>query len=319
MATNRQTLRTLLTFAGVIAACPSVVLAQAWLPPKGEATIAFGYQHIYAHDHLFSRGQRAFRGEMRWNYALSDLNYGITDRFAVRVGLPYVVSKYDGANPHRPPGRPGIDNGRWNGTFQDFHLEARFMATTGSLVVTPFVSGGLPSSDYETHAHSAAGRGIGEIGAGVNLGRRLDPVLPEAYAQTRLAFTVAERVLDISHNRSNANVELGYFVTSALTARALGAWQVTHGGFRIPEDAPPGTIQFLNHDPLARENFFNLGFGLGYAATGSLDLFATAFKTISGKNGVAAKSISFGVAYSFSPAQIIRKKRVSPRLRPEPM
>jgi hypothetical protein len=310
----------LLILAGltILGARPRPALAQAWLPPKGEASLSFGSQYEFARYHLLWEGQRDDRGRMEWYHAISDLSYGVTDRFALRVGIPYVFSKYTGAFPHIPPtGRPSLDDGAWHHTFQDFSFEARFMARTGSLVVTPFLATGLPSTGYETHSHVAPGRHVREYTGGVNLGRRLDPILPEAYAHTRLSFTMAERVNGIWHNRNNADVDLGYFVSPSVSVRAIASWQWTHGGFRIPLDSPAGSPNNYVHDKLAKDSHFILGGGVSFAATGSLDLGATYIKTISGENSLLLQGVSLGATWSFSPAQIVRsKKRTSPQLRP---
>ena len=125
-----------------------------------------------------------------------------------------MVSRYTGAFSPRPrAAEPTATTARGIGTFQDLAVEARYQATTGALAVTPFVAVGLPVAGYEILAHAAAGKGIcARRRPGVYVGRRLDPILPEAYAQARLSFTVPERVLGVWHNRNNANLELGYFV-----------------------------------------------------------------------------------------------------------
>jgi hypothetical protein len=313
---RRKALLSLLAGLTILGAAPGPALAQAWLPPKGEASVSVASQYLNARYHLLWNGQRDDRGRMEWYHAISDLSYGVTDRFALRAGIPYVFSRYTGAFPHRPVGRPTQDDGAWHRTFQDFSFEARYMARTGSLVVTPFLALGLPSNGYETHSHVAAGRHVREYTGGFNLGRRLDPILPDAYAHARLSFTMGERVLGIWHNRNNADVDLGYFVSPSVSIRALGAWQWTHGGLRIPLDAPAGSANFYVHDKIAKDSHFILGGGVSFAATGSLDLSATYVKTISGENSLLLQGLSVGATWSFSPAQIVRsKKRTSPQVR----
>ena len=84
---------------------PGPALAQAWLPPKGEASLSEGAQYLNARYHLLWDGRRDDRGVMEWYHAITDLSYGVTDRFAVRVGIPYVVSRYTGIYPHLVDGR----------------------------------------------------------------------------------------------------------------------------------------------------------------------------------------------------------------------
>lgn len=302
--------------AGLLAA-PSTGLGQAWLPPKGEASFNLAYQYTRAPWHTTSTGERLDRGLMQWNTFVADLGYSISDRFAVRAAVPFVLSKYKGTFPHKMNGSVvPADDGSQHGTFQDLRFEARFMATTDSFIVTPFVGGGLPSTSYGTMGHASPGRGLWEIGAGVNLGRRLDPLLSDAYAQGRYSFTIPERPNGVWHNRSNASLDLGYFVTSALTLRGSVAGQVTHGGFRAPEDINKPEI-FPIHDQAMKENFFGLGAGISYAVTGSTDVFVSGFKQLSGSNGIQGSTLVVGIAHNFSPAQILRKKRGAPAQAPD--
>lgn len=294
---------------GLIA--PAMARAQAWLPPKGEAYYTFAYQYISAADHLTYTGDTLDRGYMRWNYLISDLNYGVTDRLTFRVGIPYVISKYTGDYPHK--GQQLIDDGTWNGTFADFRLEALFMAKTKGLVVTPFASLGLPSHQYETHAHVAAGKALTSVTLGVGAGRLLDPILSDGYAQTRMAYTFQEKVLGISHDRTNLDVEVGYFVTAALTVSAVTSWQWTHGGWTTADYPPPTSPNFQYHDQLTQENFFNLGLSASYTVLPAVDVFVTGFSTIWGENTVKASGVAVGIKIGFSPARILRKAKESER------
>lgn len=319
MPESRRRIAGLLSFVALIVAAPAPGNAQAWLPPKGEASFSVAAQYLQARYHLFSEGERVDRGRMQWGYAISDLGYGVTDRFAVRIGIPYVVSRYTGAFPHLVGGRPVSDDGAWHRTFQDVSLEARYLAATGDFAVTPFLAIGLPVADYQTLAHAAAGRHLREYSAGVNLGRRLDPILPDAYAHAKLSFTMPERVIGIWHNRNNADVELGYFVRGAVGIRAIGSWQWTHGGFRIPIDAPAASANYAFHDQLAKDTHFIVGAGLSFAATGSLDVSATALRMISGENSNLSRGVNVGATWSFSPARLVRgRKAAAPRVRPGP-
>lgn len=319
MPESRRRIAGLLSFVALVVAAPAPGNAQAWLPPKGEASLYVGGQYLNARYHLFSQGERVDRGRMQWCYALSDLSYGVTDRFAVRAGIPYVVSRYTGTFPHLVDRRAVNDDGAWHRTFQDLAFEARYQATTGAIAVAPFLAASYPAAAYEQHSHVAAGRHLREYFAGVNLGRRLDPFLPDAYAHAKLSFTMPERVLGIWHNRNNADVELGYSVRRAVGIRAIGSWQWTHGGFRIPIDAPAGSANYAFHDQLAKDTHFIVGAGLSFAASGSLDVSATAVRMISGENSNLVRGVNVGATWSFSPARLVRGgKGRAPRVRPGP-
>lgn len=285
--------------------------AQAWLPPEGEATLALGFLHMSADEHLDHQGNSAAPGAMIWNNVVSDLSYGVTDRLAVRLNLPFVVSKYGGDLPHAPvTGRENLDDGAWHSTFQDLLAEVRFRATTGSIAVTPFVAVVVPTRHYEYYGHGAAGRKLVEGQFGVAAGRLLDPLLPNAYAQVRYMYGVPEKVLGISHNRSQVNFEVGYLLGPALTVRALGSWQKAHGGWRVPIDFPPfASPEFQVHDQLSRTDYLRLGGGVSYSLTGSVDVNVYGYGTVWGRNDVNLRGYGASLTWSASPAQLIKKKR----------
>lgn len=290
--------------------------AQAWLPPKGELSVSIGLASSFANQHLDDHGNRltlpsgAGWGSMRWNDADSDLGYGITDRLAVRVGLPFVVSRYQGQAGHPPlVGHRNEDDGRWYGTFGDFQAEVRFKATQGSLVVTPLLAFSAPSHSYEYYAHATAGVGLAKGVVGMNVGRLLDPLLPNAYMQARYTFTVPEKVLGISHNQSNVYFDGGYFVTSALTVSVISEWQKAHGGWRTVDVPPPTDPNFLYHDQLLRSNHLRLGGAVSYALTGSLEIGLSGYGTVYGHSDMNVAGFTLSMTYNVSPSQVIKKKK----------
>jgi hypothetical protein len=297
--------------AVLVLASAATVRAQAWLPPKGEASFSIGYAYSFADEHFDYQGRSNGPGDMIWHNIVSDLSYGITDRLAARVNLPFVTSRYGGTNRHpRIAGREYLDDGGWHATFQDFVIETRFRATTGALAVTPSVAVQLPSTHYEAYGHTAAGRGLVEGQFAVAAGRLLDPILPSAYAQVRYMYGVPEKVQGISHNRSHLSFELGYLLGSAFTVRGGGIWQKTHGGWRVPIDWPARTSRaFEAHDQLARADYLRMGGSIAYSLTGSIDVNLSGYATVSGKNDVNMKGLGFSITYSASPAQLIKKSR----------
>jgi hypothetical protein len=335
--------------ASALLAAPAA-RGQAWLSPKGEASFSLGYQYYSMKDHLTTGGDRYDWGRTRQDIVLANLTYAVSDRLTLSLGLPpFFLSRYAGLQSHFYPvldasgtlakdasgaplfGQPTIDDGRTHGSFADFRPELRFMAMTEPLVVTPFVGGVLPSHGYEALGHTAVGRHLWELRTGVGLGLRLDPLLPDAYAQGRYAFSFRQRLRGFRFNYSFVDLELGYFVTPSVTLRLLGAWQIAHDGLR-DEDYPeaylfaadweealrgldgtqvrgqPGVVIGLLHDQLDLQSTFNAGLGIAFAATPSLDLGVTAFRTISGRGGHATNlALGLGATWSFSPARLFRR------------
>lgn len=83
------------------------LFAPAWLPRKGEGTYSIVYQNIYARDHIYSSGEKFEAGPIQSHGLAQDFEFGLTDRIAVNLSLPYVGSKYEGPYPHLNPGKHG--------------------------------------------------------------------------------------------------------------------------------------------------------------------------------------------------------------------
>ena len=274
-------------------------LFRAWVPPKGEAYVSLDYGNTFVRDHLSASGQPFDVGHIRANEVSLQLGYSLTDRLAFSAGLPYRITKYEGLYPHNV-----IDDGTYHGTFQDFRLELRYQVLREPLAVTPMVGATLPSHDYAFYAHSAAGDDLREYPVGLHVGRHLDPVLPDAWVQALYMYTFSTRVVGLSHNRSNLDLELGTYVAPALALRAMAAWQQTYGGLDLPSD-PTG----IWPHQIAREDFWNIGGGVIYQAGGAVDLTASYFVTVSGSNAMKVRQgFVLGAAWNFSPGRVFRRR-----------
>ena len=233
---------------------PPDVIAQAWLPPRGEASLTLGYQY-YRSTHVYpTNGAEPFYDGLIQQHAfVGYLTYGITDRLSVSIGMPpFFLASYQGPDPHTWPVMDGekiardpsgralfhpstIDDGSYHGAFQDFGGELSFMALQGTWVVTPFVGLQVPSHAYEYHAQTAVGRRLWDLRIGASVGGRLDPILPDAYVQGRYAFAYRQAVQDLRFNYSFVDLEVGYFITPSLSVRILGSSQIAHGGLTVDD------------------------------------------------------------------------------------
>jgi hypothetical protein len=213
---------------------PFSLSAQAWLAPKGEGTVTISYQNTYSPYHLDLNGKPHDKGTITLHSMTVDTDYSLTNKLALRVALPYMFGKYTGVNAHSYP----VDDGAYHSTFQNFTADLRYNVSQRPVVFTPFVRLVLPSHGYEQFAHSAVGRDVREYHVGVNLGRRLDPILPKAFLQAQYSYAFVHRILDISPNRSDVQAQLGYFLTPRLTLLGLAQWFHTYRGFDVDFSLP---------------------------------------------------------------------------------
>jgi hypothetical protein len=285
-------------FLLLIGVNPHFAAAQAWVPPKGEGSVAVLYQNLFVRDHFDKSGSPIRRGEIQSDNLLFDVTYGLTDRIAVTFALPLIRSRYSGAFPHPT----SEDNGAAHSGFQNVRFGVRYNIVDGPLTITPFVGSSVPSHSYEYFAHAAYGTRVRELEVGTYVGRMLGPILPKAFVQARYAYSFAERIEDIHHDRSNLDVEFGYFLSSRVRAFVVGAGQTTHGGIDTPDAgwrAMPANLG-PHHDRVARLQMLDFGGGIQVSLSRSFDVFGSFMKTSAGRNSHSlARGFTVGAAWSF--------------------
>jgi hypothetical protein len=301
-------LRLLALLSGALAAgSASPARGQAWLPPKGEAWISLGYGNAFSTKHYFGvidPGEIDV-GHIRGQSVGLQLGYALSNRLTFSASLPYMIYKYEGAFPHPTT----QDDGHYHGTFQDYHLTLSYQLVNGGyFAVAPLVAVVIPSHSYEYFAHAAVGKNLHEYLVGFAAGARLDRIVPGSYVQARYAYAFVEKIQGISHDLSDVAVEAGYFLTPQFRAQLLGTGYFSHGGleFHSPFDLPPDLLPY--HDQIGKSSQVNVGGGLSYALTGSTEVFAAYAKSVYGRDGHKIdQGLSFGVSYSFSPGQLVRR------------
>jgi hypothetical protein len=282
-----------------VLAYPLELFAQAWLPAKGEGSVAVAFQSTNVKKHLATR-TAVGAGEIDSVTLMADVTYGLTDKIAVDFALPFVMSKYVGPTPH--PGT-NIDDGTFRGSFADARFAVRYNLTRGGAVITPYVGSLVPSHNYAFYGHAAPGARLNEIQVGAYVSKLFESGVPGMFVSGRYAYGFVEKVLDISHNRSSADLEVGYFFTPAFRAYAGFGGQYTHGGI----DFPLGGMRALPlkhqpvHDQIQRVHFLDISAGAAYSISDSIDIFGSFSRLAVGRNGHALnRGITVGASWSFA-------------------
>src|SRR5262245_25826089 len=279
--------------------------AQAWLFPKGGGTVTFGYQNIFVRYHVDGTGKKFDHGHVIENVMSIDTDYSVTDRLAIKVGIPYVAARYYGPLPHQltPDTPPTIDYGKYHSTFQDFSFEARYNLTNRSVVLTPFFRVSIPSHSYEYLGHSAVGKDRREYRVGANVGRRLDPILRNAYVQGRYAFGMSQPILDIAMKRSYTEVQLGYILSRRLTL--LGVEQSLYSHTGEVHDFSPEAVAALSpeelhhHDQIAKATLLDISGGVAVTLNRSTDFFISVGRSLRGTSAhLNSAVVSIGIQRS---------------------
>lgn len=292
--------------ASTTLALPSLLAAQAWLPPKGTMTAAVTARSSFIEDHA-QAGEWLDRGHTRQTSGQLRLGYAFADRLFAELSIPYVRSEYHGDFPHASDVVETVDDSNYHGFFTDFRAELRFAAARTPLVVTPFVAYSWPSQDYPTLSHAAPATGLEEWSAGVYLARTLDPLLPGTYVQTSFGYVWPEKVLGLSNNRAEAALEIGYFFTPAFSLSALGTWYQSYGGWTFAQFPPRSDPNWSHHDQLWRTDSTRLGAGFSYAFGSRWGVYGAYLTTIHSDEGHVVKdSFSLGFSMSHSRPPTIR-------------
>jgi hypothetical protein len=275
------------------------VFAQAWVPAKGEGAVAVAFQNMDVTRHLATTTP-VDAGRITTNILLTDLTYGITDKIAVDLALPLVTSRYSGNRPHAGT---NIDDGTYRSTFTDVRFALRYNLTRDGAVVTPYVGTIVPSHNYAFYGHAAPGQQLRELQVGVYAAKLFDRGLPGLFISGRYGYGFVEKVLDISHNRSMADLEVGYFFTTKFRAFTMTNAGYTHGGVDFPLNGLAGLPPeyAFNHDQIQKVHHLDVGAGASYSISDSLDVFGSFSKLVAGRNGHALnRGITVGASWSFS-------------------
>jgi hypothetical protein len=294
-----------LTFAA--AATPA--WAQAWVPPAGLGSVTVAVQTINNTGHTNTDGLFLQIGRSVNTRIDIEADYALTDRLSLSAGLPFVFAKYVDPSPPPPPipFSPRDECRCWQSGWQDFGFTARYNVINEAFALTPSVSVGVPSHDYEFRGEAVVGHRLKEVRIAVDAGQRLDAISPRLYVQGRYSYAFVERVVDIPNDRSNATVEGGFLITRRLAARGLLLWQRVHGGLRFggPDSSAlpfPGDVntpeRMFEHDRLLRDNNFRLGAGTTYSMR-QMDVFASYVEFVRGTDSHAGRAFTAGVSWPF--------------------
>jgi hypothetical protein len=287
--------------------------AQAFVPAQGDGTVSLLYQDQLFKYHYLPTAIDDI-GPIYSRSLLVDVTYGVTDKMAVSVAVPWLNTRYTGPRPHpadplNPGGGPNrLDDGTWHSTLQDFRFDVRYNVTRNlgnrGVVLTPFVGSIVPSHDYAYFSHAAFGRNLNEIQLGTSVAKLFEKGIPGLLVQGSYAYGFTEKVVDISHNRSLFSLEAAYFATPKLRLLALSSGQRTHGG--IDFLAPPslkslGPVLYPHHDRIDRNNVLGLGGGASYSLTESMDVYGSLMHSVIQRNGHGlTRGLSLGLSWSFS-------------------
>lgn len=299
---GKRALLALAAFVLVPAAC----LAQAWTPPAGTGSLWLTGQALHADAHTEGDGTLVHNIDLHSRSLTASVDYGVTDRLALSVSLPYVTSRYRGPVPHAGS---TVDDGAFHGAVSDLDLEIRYRAVDGRVVLTPFIGGQWPTRNYETLGHAAAGRGLTEYSAGVDAGHEAQWLASGLFLGAGYQYSIVEKPHDdLSVNRSTLDLRVAWYATPRLGIHAGSQWQRTHGGLDIPLTRAQRVAHARHHDQMLRADHWRASTGISYSVRPDLDLSLSWATVLQSANSHSFRTLGLGIGWTFDSRRLLRRQ-----------
>jgi Outer membrane protein beta-barrel domain len=269
--------------------------AQAWVPPAGIGLVSVVYQSINNTNHRLTDGSLFDGFDSLSRGVLLNLDYSFTDRFSISVGVPYLGSKYTGPEPSLFA--LAVDDCFcWNHGWQDFGFTARYNLANDRFALTPSISMGVPTHNYDYFGEAVLGRNLKEFRLQVDVGQRLDAISDRLSVSGRYSYAIVEEVLELPNNRSNMAVEAGFMAARKLATRFGVSWQRSHGGLRSTEVVTEE--QYSQWDRILKDNNFHITGGVSYSLP-KVDAFASYVHYADGTDTHVGRAITAGLSFPF--------------------
>jgi hypothetical protein len=257
--------RHLLGWALGVLLFPASAFAQAFTPPPRVGSVTFAWQWVNNTGHILTDGTFFPRGTSATTSLLTEVDYGVTERFATTASVPFVFARYTDDFP--PFSGLERDTCRcWHQSFQDFAIGGRYRFGDEFWALTPQVRYIVPTHDYPYQGEAVVGGHLQQLVTGVSAAWRLATVLPRASVQGSYSFAFTEKVIeDTRPNRSNVTMSLGYALSRSLYVHGGALFTKTHGGLTAFEvgGAPPD--ERAQADRLLKMRFWHMTGGVSYS------------------------------------------------------
>jgi hypothetical protein len=287
----------------VLLLVPASTAAQTFTPPPGVGSVTFAWQWIDNTGHIGTTGISLPLGQSVTTSVLAEVDYGVTERFAATLAVPFVFARYTGQNvPLSALLGLDVDTCRcWHQSFQDFSIAGRYRFGDDFWALTPQVRVVMPSHNYPYQGEAVVGPNLNQVLLGISGAWRLAPALPKATVQAAYSFALVEKAVeDLRTNRSNLSMSFGYALTRSLYVHGGALLQKTHGGLTVAQLFDPNTPadQKEQGDRILEARYWHLTGGLSYSVRFA-DLFFAVEPYVWGRDAHDGIAYTFGSTWYF--------------------
>ena len=246
--------------------------------------------------------------------ALLSGDYAINDRWTVFAAIPYVRKRFNptpdpnnpfhppDGDPHNPnasywvdfvpPDKQFWDDGDYHGALQDFSIGASYRVTKGPWTLNPYISFGVPATDYPFFAKAAIGLNLWTVPVGATFS--FVPYFADWHFDGNVAYVFSEKPLGANVDYWLAHLSAGYWFKPTLSVNAFLSLKYVREGISllspeyINDDAafPPvypddfDTIEWWQHDRLIGNRNLNFGLGVDYFFSPEWKVSASGYQSI---------------------------------------
>ena len=272
---------------------------------RGDASLRLEYS--------FSQNGAFLSQDQKFDYWTTDTQvlmlsgaYAINDRWTVFASLPYVRRRFNsevpwGGDPHNPndpywvdfvpPDKSFWDDGDYHGALQDFSIGASYRIEKGRWTLNPYISLGLPASDYPFFAKTAIGRQLWTIPVGTSIS--FVPFFSDWHFDANIAYVFSEKPLGQNVDYWLTHLSAGYWFKANLSVNTFLSLKYGYGisllSARFIDDGatfPPvypddyDTREWWHHDRLVGNRNLVYGLGINYALDRKWSLSASTFRSV---------------------------------------
>ena len=219
--------------------------------PAGHGEISVDYFDSYANDFFLrsnlklSTAAGAPFGVVHLQGTGLDASYNLSSDWTVSGGIRYFTGRYNGSFPNCPtpapmicagapplnppqPQSPFIDDGKYHGAWQDWHVGVAWHTNIDTYYITPSATAYIPTHNYPTFGNAVVGQDLRQLLLGIQLQHQFN--FTDFYYLVDYGYAFSERVDHTNTGYQRADIELGWFITKKfkidtfVTSRAgLGA------------------------------------------------------------------------------------------------
>ena len=290
----------------IIAVAPARLPAQSQGQQRGDASMRAEYQFIQT-GAFYSQGEKFDYWTTDTQVLMLSGDYAITDSWTVFAALPYVRKQFNsevpwGGDPHNPndpywvdfvpPDKRFWDDGSYHGALQDFSIGVSYQIVKNQWTLYPYISYGVPATDYPFFAKSAIGLNLWTIPVGMSFS--FVPYFSDWHFDGNVAYVFSEKPLGYNVDYWLAHLSGGYWFKDNLSVNAFLSLKYVRDGVSllspifVNEDAifPPvypadfDTEEWWQHDRLIGNRNLNLGLGFDYFFSPEWKMAGSAYQSI---------------------------------------